>query len=156
MNCPFCQSDQIIVSNSRPSRKNTQIWRRRKCLKCGQSFTTREKMTASFVVVEKRDGRHLQYCHSKLFASVYRSLIDHKHNDFGSSAKSAQDIVQKIEEILICQKNSLVKTKDLCEITFKTMAKKYPDAAIRYYVYFNQHTSVLEYLSKIKKIIKAI
>lgn len=156
MNCPFCHSDQIIVANSRPSRKNTQIWRRRKCLKCGQSFTTREKMTASFIVVEKRDGRHLQYCHSKLFASVYRSLAEHKHNDFGNSAKLAQDIVQKIEEILISQKKSLIKTKDLCQITFKTMAKTHPDAAIRYFVYFHQCSSVSEYLSQIRKIIQAI
>ncbi len=154
MNCPFCHSDQITVANSRHSRKNTQIWRRRKCLKCGQSFTTREKMTASFIIVEKRDGRHLQYCHSKLFASVYRSLAEHKHNDFGDSAKLAQDIVQKIEEILISQKISLIKTKDLCQITFKSIAKINPSAAIRYFAYFNQYLSVSEYLSQIKKNIK--
>ena len=151
MNCPFCQSDQITVVNSRPSRKNTQIWRRRKCLKCGQSFTTREKMTASFIVIEKRDGRHLQYSHSKLFASIYRSLIDHKHTDFGDSAKLAQDIIQKIEENLISQKKSLIKTSDLCRLTFQTMAKIAPDAAIRYYVYFNHSTTVEDYLRQIKK-----
>lgn len=150
MNCPFCQSDQIVVANSRPSHKDTQIWRRRKCLKCGQSFTTREKMTASFIVIEKRDGRHLQYCHSKLFASIYRSLIDHKHTDFGDSAKLAQDIVQKIEETLISQKKSLVKTSDLCQLTFQTMAKIIPDAAIRYYVYFNKYSSINEYVRHIK------
>lgn len=151
MNCPFCQSDQIIVANSRPSRKNTQIWRRRKCLKCNQSFTTREKMTASFLVVEKRDGRHLQYSHSKLFASIYRSLIDHKHTDFGDSAKSAHDIIQKIEEILISQKKPLVKTSDLCRLTFQIMARTAPDAALRYYIYFNHHQTIAEYLHQIKK-----
>jgi len=151
MNCPFCHSDQITVANSRPSRKNTQIWRRRKCLKCGQSFTTREKMTASFIVVEKRDGRHLQYCHSKLFASVYRSLAEHKHNDFGDSAKLAQDIVQKIEEVLISRKISLIKTKDLCRITFNIIAKTNPGAAIRYYVYFNQSNTIEDYLRQIKR-----
>lgn len=154
MNCPFCQSNQIIVSNSRPSHKNTQIWRRRKCLSCGESFTTREKMTASFIVVEKRDGRHLQYSHSKIFASVYRSLTEHKHNDFGDSAKSAESIVQKIEETLISQKISLIKTSDLCRLAFQIMAKAHPAAAIRYFVYFNRHSSIGEYLKQIKKLNK--
>jgi transcriptional repressor NrdR len=153
MNCPFCNSDQIVVKNSRPSRKNTQIWRRRQCLKCKGVFTTREKMTASFVIVEKKDGHHMQFAHSKLFASIYRSLIEHKYNDFGSSASTAQDLTQKIEEFLIYKKIKLIKTKDLCKLTFRIIAKNHPDAAIRYYIYFNHHSSVSEYLRQIKKIL---
>ena len=154
MYCPLCRSDQVIVNNSRPTRKNTQIWRRRKCLKCGSVFTTREKMTASFIVIEKRDGRHVKYSHSKLFASIYRSFIGKKKSDYGGSAKVAEDLTQKIEEILISQNLNPIKTSNLVNISFKIISKQHPDSALRYFVYFYQFTSIDEYFQKIKLILK--
>lgn len=43
MKCPICGLDNNIVTESR-GRKKTDAWyRRRKCLSCGKSFTTRER-----------------------------------------------------------------------------------------------------------------
>lgn len=154
MYCPFCHSDQVIVSNSRPSHKNIQIWRRRKCLKCGGVFTTREKMTASFLVVEKHDGRHVQYAHSKLFASVYRSIIGRKRIDQGEASKIAENITQKIEEKLITGKNRVVKTSDLIVLVIKTLAKPYPGSALRYFAYFSRSVTIEDQIKQLKKILK--
>lgn len=42
MNCPECQSDQNGVLDSRPIYRQTTIWRRRKCFKCENRWTTYE------------------------------------------------------------------------------------------------------------------
>ena len=41
MNCPWCESDQVIVAETRKAGDHV-IRRRRKCLECGKKFTTFE------------------------------------------------------------------------------------------------------------------
>ena len=89
MICPFCSSNQISVTNSRPTNKGTQIWRRRKCLKCQEIFTTREKIDISYVVVEKRDGRRVEYSHPKLYSGIYHSFVGRKKIDRGEGTVGA-------------------------------------------------------------------
>lgn len=40
MKCPFCDSANVKVTNCRE--KNFKFYRRRKCLDCGENFTTYE------------------------------------------------------------------------------------------------------------------
>lgn len=42
MFCINCLNQETIVSNSRPSKKTPQVWRRRTCPTCGYRFTTDE------------------------------------------------------------------------------------------------------------------
>jgi transcriptional repressor NrdR len=154
MYCPFCQSNQIAVNNSRPTNKNTQIWRRRKCLKCGEVFTTREKIDISYVIVKKNDGRRVQYSHPKLYSGIYHSLIGRKRIDRGDAGEIAEKIIQKIEEYIVNQKIKEIKSIDISNLVVKFLSKKYPDIALRYFVYLNRFNSIEEYLKKIRSIFK--
>ncbi|MDD4027113.1 MAG: ATP cone domain-containing protein [Candidatus Shapirobacteria bacterium] len=154
MYCPFCQSDQVIVSNSRPTNKNTQIWRRRKCLKCGNIFTAREKIDISYIIVEKRDHRHVKFSYLKLYSGIYNALTIRKRADQGQSATIAEEITQKVEEILITQKIKKIKTEDIIKLVVKTLSKKYPDGALLYFAYFEKYFTINEYFHKIKLILK--
>jgi len=42
MFCIKCRHNRTQVINSRPHKKTASIWRRRKCPKCGETFTTTE------------------------------------------------------------------------------------------------------------------
>ena len=55
MKCPFCNSEQVAVIDSRPVETKNAIRRRRECLNCGKRFTTfehyiekQEKITDKF------------------------------------------------------------------------------------------------------------
>lgn len=50
MFCIKCQSKDISVINSRPSKKVPSIWRRRQCKVCGFTFTTREELAAEDLI----------------------------------------------------------------------------------------------------------
>lgn len=44
MKCPYCNHDETKVSDSRESKDQTSIKRRRECSNCGKRFTTLEKV----------------------------------------------------------------------------------------------------------------
>ncbi|MBI5213191.1 MAG: transcriptional repressor NrdR [Nitrospirae bacterium] len=56
MKCPFCGSIEDKVIDSRASKEGDVIRRRRECLKCGQRFTSYERVEDPFPMVIKKDG----------------------------------------------------------------------------------------------------
>lgn len=73
MVCPFCDQTRTSVVNSRHTKRNNQVWRRRRCDSCGRIFTTREAPQLSFLRVKKREGHLEDFVRSKLIVSLLRS-----------------------------------------------------------------------------------
>ena len=66
MLCPFCNSEDTQVKDSRPSEDGAAIRRRRQCNSCDARFTTFERVQLREVTVVKRDGRRTLFDRSKL------------------------------------------------------------------------------------------
>jgi transcriptional repressor NrdR len=71
MRCPFCQSRDSRVTDSRGADEG--IRRRRECLACGERFTTFESVLISTVQVLKRDGRREEFRRDKLLAGMRKA-----------------------------------------------------------------------------------
>lgn len=74
MRCPFCQNEDTQVKDSRPTEDGACIRRRRQCDKCGQRFTTFERVQLRDLVVLKRSGRRAPFDRDKLARSVNVAL----------------------------------------------------------------------------------
>ncbi|MEZ5842545.1 MAG: transcriptional regulator NrdR [Hyphomicrobiaceae bacterium] len=70
MRCPFCQSLETQVKDSRPAEEGGAIRRRRVCPDCGGRFTTFERVQLRELVVVKRSGRRVAFDRDKLERSV--------------------------------------------------------------------------------------
>lgn len=70
MRCPFCQSHNTHVKDSRPAEENSVIRRRRVCGDCGGRFTTFERVQLRELTVVKRDGTNQLFNRDKLLRSV--------------------------------------------------------------------------------------
>lgn len=70
MRCPYCQSDDTQVKDSRPTEENAAIRRRRVCPDCGGRFTTFERVQLRELIVVKRSGRKVPFDRDKLYASI--------------------------------------------------------------------------------------
>ncbi len=70
MKCPFCNSRDTKVIDSRTAQKNNAIRRRRECLDCGHRFTTYEYVVEYPLQVIKNDGRREEYDRTKLLNSI--------------------------------------------------------------------------------------
>ena len=74
MRCPYCQSEDTQVKDSRPSEDNTAIRRRRVCPDCGGRFTTFERVQLRELTVVKRSGRRVAFDRDKLARSIEVAL----------------------------------------------------------------------------------
>lgn len=74
MNCPFCQTSETKVIDSRLIAEGAQVRRRRECLSCCERFTTFESAELIMPVVIKRDGRREPFKLENLRAGMLRAL----------------------------------------------------------------------------------
>jgi transcriptional repressor NrdR len=69
MRCPYCQSLDTQVKDSRPAEDGASIRRRRVCPDCGGRFTTFERVQLRDLVVVKKSGRKVPFDRDKLLRS---------------------------------------------------------------------------------------
>lgn len=74
MRCPFCQSEDTQVKDSRPAEDGSVIRRRRVCSVCGGKFTTFERVQLRELMVVKKSGRRVPFDRDKLMHSVQVAL----------------------------------------------------------------------------------
>ena len=74
MKCPFCQSDETQVIDSRDSDDGDSIRRRRKCAACNKRFTTYETVELRMPQVVKQDGSRAEFDLEKLRTGFMRAL----------------------------------------------------------------------------------
>ncbi|MGD2132504.1 MAG: transcriptional regulator NrdR [Maricaulaceae bacterium] len=70
MRCPFCGHEDSQVKDSRPAEENAVVRRRRQCPKCGERFTTFERVQIRELTVLKKSGRRAPFDRDKLLRSV--------------------------------------------------------------------------------------
>jgi transcriptional repressor NrdR len=70
MHCPFCDSDQTRVIDSRPNSAGSEIRRRRVCDGCGRRFSTVERWERRPAQVVKKDGRREPFDREKIARGV--------------------------------------------------------------------------------------
>ena len=138
MKCPFCDSDQLIVTNSRPTNSEMEIWRRRKCLHCGGLLTTHEKIDLSYIVVIKRSGKRVKYNRAKLFSSIYQAVSATKKMDRGTAGDISEKLMQQIEKNILSLKIKELSSEDIFRISVKVLNNSFPDSCLRYIAYFSK------------------
>ena len=70
MRCPYCQSEDTQVKDSRPAEDGNAIRRRRVCPDCAGRFTTFERVQLRDLVVAKKSGRKVPFDRDKLARSI--------------------------------------------------------------------------------------
>jgi transcriptional repressor NrdR len=73
MRCPFCQSIEDKVVDTRPSDNEQVIRRRRECAGCARRFTTYERIEEMLPLVVKKDGRREPFDRGKLLAGLKKA-----------------------------------------------------------------------------------
>jgi len=73
MKCPYCGFLEDKVIDSRLSKDQCTIRRRRECLSCGKRFTTFEHIEISVPMIVKRDGRRETYDRQKVALGLQKA-----------------------------------------------------------------------------------
>jgi len=73
MKCPFCAHPENKVIDSRVSKDNNAIRRRRECLDCERRFTTYEFIEEVLPMVVKKDDRREPFDRTKILSGVKKA-----------------------------------------------------------------------------------
>ncbi|HMO01375.1 MAG TPA: transcriptional regulator NrdR [Oligoflexia bacterium] len=71
MQCPRCDSDRLVVIDSRGERD--EIRRRRECLACQYRFTTYERIELELPMIIKKDGSREPFNRNKIRAGLLKA-----------------------------------------------------------------------------------
>lgn len=108
MRCPFCQSLNTCVADSRLRNEGTVIWRRRKCLACGKRFSSREKLDLSYLMVVKKTGQKEPFRREKILLGMIKSFGKNQIPEEKLEA-AVEEILQKIHRLGVSEiKSSLI------------------------------------------------
>lgn len=146
MKCPFCREDTTEVFNSRATHFGSQIWRRRRCLSCHESFTTYEAADISFLKVVKKTGQKQRYSRAKLYSGVYGAFLSIPHKETTVDA-----VTDTIEAKLLDTKQRELSSQDIAHIVLTTLKHFNMAAFLRYLAYQTDLTSDAQLKLELKK-----
>ena len=146
MKCPFCRQDTTEVYNSRSTRFGTQIWRRRKCLSCHESFTTYEAPDLSFLKIVKKTGKKQRYSRAKLYSGIYGAFLS-----IAAKETTIDSVTDTIEAKLLDTKKAELNSAEVATVVLTTLKHFNTSAFLRYLTYHADLASDAHLAKELKK-----
>ncbi len=141
MRCPVCGHPESKVVDSRPSDEFNSIRRRRECLKCGNRFTTYERLGDNPIIVVKSDGTTQVFDREKLYRGI--SIACAKRPNIPNEKKA--EIIDDIEAELRAAGRLEIKSKDLGDIVLEHLRGLDDVAYIRFASVYKDFQTVEEF-----------
>lgn len=148
MKCPFCNSDNTRVIDSRPADDNSSIRRRRLCDECSKRFTTYEKVETIPLIVIKKDNNREQYDRSKIEAGVLRAC--HKRP---ISATQINKLVDEVETEIFNREEKEIPSSVIGEIVMDKLKGVEAVAYVRFASVYREFKDVNTFMNELKKIL---
>jgi len=127
MRCPFCQSEETQVVDTRSNPEVNTIRRRRKCLKCDKRFTTYERVDLKMPRLVKKDGSRTDFEREKLTASMRLALRKRP-----VATEAVDSAVDRIEEKLRSLGEREIPTGRVGDMVMRELARLDKIAYIRF------------------------
>ena len=146
MKCPFCRENATDVFNTRSTRFGSQIWRRRKCLSCHESFTTYEAPDLGFLKVIKKNGKKQRYSRAKLYSGIYGAFMS-----IPAKEAAADGVADTIEAKILDAKKREITSSEIAKIVLATLKHYNTTAFVRYLAYQTDLVSDAQLKRELKK-----
>jgi transcriptional repressor NrdR len=142
MKCPFCRTPTTEVYNSRTTKFGNQIWRRRRCNHCHESFTTYESANLGFLKVRHRQ-KNESFSRATLYASIAKAFPS------GHRESVVDAITDTIEAKLLDSRKRVLEPSSISHVVLATL-KAYDKAAfLRYLADHENLTSATNLLKQL-------
>lgn len=149
MHCPYCESSQTEVSETRVAEDGSNIRRRRVCEVCKKRFTTYERVENVTLIIKKKDGRREQFSREKLKTGLIKSCGKTK-----ITLEQINQIVDEIERELRNGEGVEIESKKIGQMVASRLKTLDKVAYIRFSSVFRQFVDVEDFEKELKKLIK--
>ena len=147
MKCPFCNSPDTQVIDSRVSDDGDSIRRRRKCAACNKRFTTYETVELRMPQVVKQDGSRVEFYLDKLRTGFMRAL--HKRPVPTSMVDEA---VATITQDVLALGEREIQARRIGEMVMRELRKLDQVAYIRFASVYRSFEGVDDFQDAIKEV----
>ncbi len=145
MKCPFCNTENTRVIDSRPVEEKNSIRRRRVCDECKKRFTTYEQIETIPLMVIKKDNTREQYDRKKIEKGIL--LACHKRP---VSVTQIRDMVDSIEMSVFASEDKEVKTEFIGELIMSKLKETDPVAYVRFASVYREFKDVNTFMDELK------
>ncbi len=145
MKCPYCDSEELKVTDKRPSPEG--IRRRRECINCKKRFTTYEKIEREDLYVIKKDGKREKFDKQKLSNGINRAFEKRP-----VPKEKIDKMIKEIEEQLGKRGKKEVKSSAIGELAIKKMRKIDNVAYIRFASVYRDFQDIKDFRKELKEL----
>lgn len=149
MRCPFCQSDETKVLDSRQIDGGTAIRRRRECEVCTKRFTTYEKYEESQLMVVKKDGRREPFSRQKLLSGLHKACEKRP-----VSTEQLEIMVAEIERELRDVNDREIPSELVGEMVMNKLSQTDEIAYIRFASVYRQFKDIRKFMEELDELVK--
>jgi len=149
MKCPFCDTDNTRVIDSRPADDNRAIRRRRQCDQCGRRFTSFEKAETMPLIVVKKDQKRETFSRQKLEVGIFRSLYKRP-----VPAERIATLIDEIEASIYTKAEKEIESTVIGEIVMDHLKDLDPVAYVRFASVYREFKDASTFMEELKKLLE--
>jgi len=150
MRCPSCGHEEDRVVDSRSTKENSAVRRRRECLKCGQRFTTYEYVEHTPVMVVKKDGRREQYSREKILNGLLRACEKRP-----VSREQLDRLVEQVEETIGRRVRDEIPTSEIGNEIMKLLAALDQVAYVRFASVYREFKDATQFFDELRRMLES-
>ncbi|MBI4999678.1 transcriptional repressor NrdR [Candidatus Gottesmanbacteria bacterium] len=147
MKCPFCDSLETEVVETRDSEDLAVTRRRRECLKCKKRFTTYERVENIPLLVIKKDGRREPFSRDKLREGIVKACQKRP-----VSMDLIESLVDEIERELRGKETNEISSKTIGNMVLRKLKKIDKVAYLRYASVYLDFSDLSDFEEMIEKL----
>ncbi len=150
MKCPYCQTTDNKVIDSRESQDGAVIRRRRNCDNCDRRFTTYERVEENLPMVVKKDGGREEFNREKVLRGIRRACEKRP-----VPVSQMEEIVDALEGELAGEGDKEVASSYIGERVMEQLRELDGVAYVRFASVYRSFRDVAEFMSELEHLLHA-
>ncbi len=147
MKCPYCKNSDTKVIETRVTDSDLSIRRRRECEKCGNRFTTFERIENTPIAVIKKDNTRQPFDRNKILSGLIRACI--KRN---ITTAELEKIVDEIESEIRNFHSNEISSKEIGDIVLGKLKNLDKVAYIRFASVYKQFDDIKQFTNELSEL----
>ena len=149
MKCPYCNTQDTKVIDSRPIDDYSSIRRRRQCEQCGKRFTTYEKLETLPLMVVKKDESRETYDRAKIEKGIVLSC--HKRP---VSSQQITSMIDRIENRIFGREEREIPASVIGEMVMELLKEVDEVAYVRFASVYREFKDVNAFIEELATFLK--
>jgi len=149
MKCPYCQSLDHGVLESRESEDGAALRRRRECTKCGKRFTTYERVEGVDLKVIKKSGKVEEFNREKIKRGLIKATWKRP-----VTMENIDAVVDEVELRLRTRKSTTVRSWEIGNMVINRLKKLDPLGYLLFASVYRDFESLEDFKKEIDELLR--